>query len=235
MATPANESSLLRAEYANLESLGRALRPHYRKGLPFPHIVFDQLFAPAALAAALAELPETTTPKGCSTLLSTARRTADHCFQTKGTEYKKSLLAAESSMGPTVRALLALLRSQRWIGFLEAVSGIPDLVADPQFYGGGVHLTGRDGYLQLHADFNRLGTKPVYYRRVNTVCACLRALRARYQPRAPSFTHRGCASHVPQFVYLNPDWPDEYGGHLELWDRSMTRCERRTMFMARSL
>lgn len=27
-------------------------------------------------------------------------------------------------------------------------------------------------------------------------------------------------------VYLNEDWPDEYGGKLELWDKKMTRCER---------
>jgi len=26
-------------------------------------------------------------------------------------------------------------------------------------------------------------------------------------------------------LYLNKDWPAEYGGNLELWDRSMTRCE----------
>ena len=25
-------------------------------------------------------------------------------------------------------------------------------------------------------------------------------------------------------VYLNKDWRGEYGGHLELWDREMTRC-----------
>jgi hypothetical protein len=26
-------------------------------------------------------------------------------------------------------------------------------------------------------------------------------------------------------VYLNKDWKEEYGGHFELWDREMTRCE----------
>jgi len=26
-------------------------------------------------------------------------------------------------------------------------------------------------------------------------------------------------------LYLNKDWRDEYGGHLELWDRDMTHCE----------
>jgi hypothetical protein len=26
-------------------------------------------------------------------------------------------------------------------------------------------------------------------------------------------------------LYLNKDWREEYGGHLQLWDRSMTHCE----------
>jgi hypothetical protein len=30
-------------------------------------------------------------------------------------------------------------------------------------------------------------------------------------------------------VYLNHDWREEYGGHLELWNRDMTRCERKVL------
>jgi hypothetical protein len=30
-------------------------------------------------------------------------------------------------------------------------------------------------------------------------------------------------------VYLNRDWKEEYGGHLELWNRDMTRCEQRIL------
>ncbi len=30
-------------------------------------------------------------------------------------------------------------------------------------------------------------------------------------------------------VYLNHDWEEEYGGHLELWDRGMARCEQRIL------
>lgn len=30
-------------------------------------------------------------------------------------------------------------------------------------------------------------------------------------------------------VYLNRDWRDEYGGHLELWDRQMTRAVERIL------
>jgi 2OG-Fe(II) oxygenase superfamily len=30
-------------------------------------------------------------------------------------------------------------------------------------------------------------------------------------------------------VYLNKDWQEEYGGHLELWNRDMTRCEQKIL------
>ena len=30
-------------------------------------------------------------------------------------------------------------------------------------------------------------------------------------------------------LYLNKDWSEEYGGHLELWDRQMTRCEAKVL------
>ncbi len=30
-------------------------------------------------------------------------------------------------------------------------------------------------------------------------------------------------------IYLNKDWREEYGGHLELWDRGMSRCEARVL------
>ena len=30
-------------------------------------------------------------------------------------------------------------------------------------------------------------------------------------------------------LYLNENWPEEYGGHLELWNRDMTRCVHRIL------
>ena len=30
-------------------------------------------------------------------------------------------------------------------------------------------------------------------------------------------------------LYLNKDWREEYGGHLQLWDSTMTRCENKVL------
>lgn len=34
---------------------------------------------------------------------------------------------------------------------------------------------------------------------------------------------------VNLLLYLNQDWKEEYGGHLELWDREMKRCVQRLL------
>ncbi|MEZ5539531.1 MAG: 2OG-Fe(II) oxygenase [Pseudomonadales bacterium] len=36
-------------------------------------------------------------------------------------------------------------------------------------------------------------------------------------------------------LYLNDDWHDEYGGHLELWDRQLTACQKRILPIAKRL
>ncbi len=30
-------------------------------------------------------------------------------------------------------------------------------------------------------------------------------------------------------IYLNKDWKEEYGGHLELWDKKMSKCQKRVL------
>ncbi len=34
---------------------------------------------------------------------------------------------------------------------------------------------------------------------------------------------------VNVLIYLNKDWQEEYGGHLELWNRDVTRCEQKIL------
>lgn len=82
---------------------------------------------------------------------------------------------------------LQYLNSPPVLRFLEELTGIPALVPDPYYLGGGLHQIERGGFLKIHADFNWREQMRLH-RRINLL------------------------------IYLNKDWKDEYGGHLELWD-----------------
>ena len=53
------------------------------------------------------------------------------------------------------RELLYQMNSSTFLRFLETLTGIPHLIPDPHFVGGGMHQSVRGGRLAIHADFNR--------------------------------------------------------------------------------
>jgi Rps23 Pro-64 3,4-dihydroxylase Tpa1-like proline 4-hydroxylase len=59
-----------------------------------------------------------------------------------------------NNMPEHVTNLLNFLNSREVLKFLEELTGIPDLIADPEFYGGGVHRILPGGKLSVHADYN---------------------------------------------------------------------------------
>ena len=50
--------------------------------------------------------------------------------------------------------LIQYLNSYRFIEYLEQLTSINKLKGDKYLIGGGMHSTGRNGYLKLHVDFN---------------------------------------------------------------------------------
>jgi len=126
-------------------------------------------------------------------------RGASRCFNGGARELHKSQIVSERAMGGATRLLFATLRAPPFVRWLEQLTGIAKLRPDPGYSGSGVHITAPGGRLGVHADFNHLPLKPSWHRRVNT------------------------------FVYLNDEWPEAYGGHLELWDRNLTACATRVL------
>ena len=55
-----------------------------------------------------------------------------------------------------VRTLNELLASAAFLDAIGAITGIPKLLADPGLAGGGMHIMGPSGHLDVHVDFNML-------------------------------------------------------------------------------
>jgi hypothetical protein len=162
-----------RVDRQRLLELAREHCVDYARACPFPHVVFDDLFSAEVLDAVLCEFP--------------APGDGDW-WRFESTRERKLAANDETMLGPTTRQLLQELNSGPMIDFLNRLTGIPGLVPDPHFIGGGLHQIQAGGYLDVHADFN-LHPYTGLQRRLNLL------------------------------LYLNKDWPDEYGGALELWRR----------------
>jgi Rps23 Pro-64 3,4-dihydroxylase Tpa1-like proline 4-hydroxylase len=168
---------------SRMKELAASAYTMYVKAVPFPHIVLDDFFDPELVDLVLSEFPQPGAIR----------------WQQFDNEHEIKLAsAAESSFGPVTRLFLYHLNSITFLEFLSAITGIPHLISDPSFDGGGLHQIVRGGKLGVHADFNRHGTYDLD-RRLNLL------------------------------LYLNKDWREEYGGHLQLWNRGMTRCETKVL------
>ena len=187
------------------------LRASYSGAAPFPHAVIDDLFPAGVIQAIASEVPEQMLPSGCVP-------GAAACYRKASVHFRKSELHHES-MGPSTRRLFATLRSAPFVRFLETLSGVEGLIPDPGYEGSGVHLTGDGGVLAVHHDFNYM---------LCDVASGVHSGCRRPNPHAAATAQRvQLHRRVNVFVYLNHDWPDAYGGHLELWARNMSRCEAR--------
>lgn len=65
-----------------------------------------------------------------------------------------------------VRALTQTLSAPAFLAALSDMTGIPNLIWDDHFEGGGMHQTNRSGWLDVHADFNLLLDRQLH-RRLN--------------------------------------------------------------------
>ncbi len=151
----------------------------YAQAKPYPHIVLDNFFNPEIVDGVLKEFPD---------------RNAIRWQRFDNANEIKLASANDASFGPLTRLFFYHLNSITFLEFLSQITGIENLIPDPQFEGGGLHQIVRGGKLGVHADFNK---------------------------------HRkyGLDRRLNLLLYLNKNWREEYGGHLQLWDKDMTQCE----------
>lgn len=134
----------------DLDTLAR----QFVEARPFPHVVIDGLFDAAELRRVVAAFPG---PDG----MEWSR------FDSQ-TEKKLGFHHERSRLPGVIRQFLYKLNSYEMLDLLERITGIPGLIPDPYFGGGGIHQIVRGGFLKVHADFN-VHPKLLLDRRLNVL------------------------------------------------------------------
>lgn len=144
---------------------------------PFRHVVIDDFFAPDYAAALLDQFPPF--ERG-------------NARNENGELGNKSTHERIRSLGTAYASLDDLVRSPALLDLVGRLTGIPDLLYDPWYFGGGTHEN-RDGQdLDPHVDFNRHPVES-WHRRLNLIVYLNRewqdtwggSLELHSDPRAP--------------------------------------------------
>lgn len=131
-----------------------SLRQQYLTAHPFPFLKIESLLDPSFAEKVAAAYPsfETATAQGRE-------------FSSVNERKKVQVTDARLFSEPVAR-LNAALASPEFLSDLSYITGMPNLLADEQLEGGGIHITGPGGRLDVHVDFNYLESRTLY-RRLN--------------------------------------------------------------------
>lgn len=166
-----------------LAAVAERARKEFASAEPFPHVVLDGLFDPEMLRQVLSVFP--------------GRKDID--WERFDTPHEQKLATKSEKQIPWLaKILIGYLNSSTFLEFVEEVSGIRGLIADPHLAGGGLHQIPPGGKLGIHTDF-LLQQRLKLDRRLNII------------------------------LYLNEDWQESYGGHLEMWARDQSRCVKKVL------
>lgn len=130
------------------------LRQQFQSAQPFPHVVIDNFLQPEIAAEIAQSYPTFATAK-------------EFGFAFNAVNEQKKVQVTESARFPDpVRRLNDALASPKFLQELAYITGIPNLIADVNLAGGGMHITGPGGRLDVHVDFN-YDAERALHRRLN--------------------------------------------------------------------
>lgn len=124
-----------------LIEMGAQKKEEYLSNDPFPHMVFQNFFPENLLDQILDEFPDFAT--------------LDDKIEYEDKNEIKFASDGETVFGEKTKNFLHYLNSQPFLYFLSNLTGIQDLIPDPEFIGGGFHELKKGGFLNIHADFNK--------------------------------------------------------------------------------
>lgn len=160
-------------------NLGKQLKTQYANGIPYPHIVIDNFINDEVLLNNVVEDIRNYNAWGWDHL------TGAHQVNKFFSPWCRDNL---KEMPESVLQVLQYFNSQEFVKFLEELTGIPNLLPDDTFAGGGIHKILRGGKLSIHADYSLHPDFQHLHRRLNLL------------------------------IYLNKNWEKDWGGSLQLYD-----------------
>jgi Rps23 Pro-64 3,4-dihydroxylase Tpa1-like proline 4-hydroxylase len=131
-----------------------ALRSLFAKAKPYPHVVIENFIDADKAREIVAAYP----PFDLALQQGTSFATVN--------ERKKVQISDSAKFSAPVQELNSLLASPEFLADLSFITGIPNLLADDQLVGGGIHMTGHGGRLDVHVDFNLIEDRQLH-RRLN--------------------------------------------------------------------
>jgi Rps23 Pro-64 3,4-dihydroxylase Tpa1-like proline 4-hydroxylase len=128
---------------------------NYINNNPFPHIYIDN-FLPNDIAIILSRAYPKLKESESSFKLHSNKNVQRHFLE----DVRK--------FSDPLRVFANAISSRSFLLFLEVLSGIKAIIPDPYFLGGGAMITGRGGFLNVHADFN-WNQKLQLWRKINVL------------------------------------------------------------------
>jgi hypothetical protein len=130
------------------------LHQAYIQASPFPFIKIDKFLDPVFAKEVAVAYPSLANAIG-----------QGRTFNAVNERSKVQICDAKRFSGPVAK-LNEALAAPEFLSVLSYVTGIPDLLADEELTGGGMHLTGPGGRLDVHIDFNYIESRQLH-RRLN--------------------------------------------------------------------
>lgn len=126
----------------------------YKNAIPFPHAVIDNFLEEDLSRSIFKELDSIDV--------------SDWYYDSHNYQINKWSMSDLKRLPEITANVLAEFNSENTLKFFEKLTGINNLIADPDYVGGGVHISSSGGRLGIHADFN-LHPLSNYHRRLNAL------------------------------------------------------------------